>query len=63
MNDAVVVFLFLGFAVGAIYDIFRFFRLVLKKKWVEFLIDFLFFFTISPIIFLFLLSYNNGQVR
>ena len=63
MNDAVVVFLFLGFAVGAIYDIFRFFRLVFKKKWVEFLMDFLFFFTISPIIFLFLLSYNNGQVR
>lgn len=63
MNEAVVVFLFLGFGIGAIYDIFRFFRLLFKKKWVEFFLDFLFFFTISPIIFLFLLSYNNGLVR
>ena len=57
MNEAVVVFLFLGFGIGAVYDAFRFFRLILKKK------DFLFFFIISPIIFLFLLSYNNGLVR
>lgn len=63
MNEAVVAFLFLGFGIGAVYDAFRFFRLVFKKKWAEFLIDFLFFFTISPIVFLFLLSYNNGQVR
>lgn len=63
MNESVVVFLFLGFAIGSIYDVFRFFRLVFKKKWVEFLMDFLFFFIASPIIFLFLLSYNNGQVR
>ena len=63
MNEAVIVFLFLGFGIGAIYDIFRFFRLLFKKKWVEFFLDFLFFFTISPIIFLFLLSYNNGLVR
>ncbi len=63
MNEAVVVFLFLGFGIGAVYDAFRFFRLIFKKKWEEFIIDFLFFFTISPIIFLFLLSYNNGLVR
>lgn len=63
MNDSVAIFLFLGFGIGAIYDIFRFFRLIFKKKWIEFLLDFFFFFTISPIIFLFLLSYNNGQVR
>lgn len=63
MNETVVAFLFLGFGIGAIYDAFRFFRLIFKKKWAEFLIDFLFFFTISPIVFLFLLSYNNGQVR
>lgn len=63
MNEAVVVFLFLGFGIGAVYDVFRFFRLIFKKKWSEFIIDFLFFFTISPIIFLFLLSYNDGSVR
>lgn len=63
MNEAVVIFLFLGFGIGAIYDAFRFFRLIFKNKWAEFFLDFLFFFTISPIIFLFMLSYNSGQVR
>lgn len=63
MNESISVFLFLGFAIGVIYDFFRFFRLVLKNKKAEYLLDFLFFFLISPIIFLFLLAYNNGQVR
>lgn len=63
MNDTIIVFLFVGLLIGAIYDIFRFFRLVFKNKTAVFLLDFLFFFIISPIIFIFLLSYNNGQVR
>lgn len=62
MNDTVVVFLFLGLFIGAVYDFFRFFRLVFKNKAAVFLLDFLFFFIISPILFIFLLSYNNGQV-
>lgn len=63
MNDTIIVFLFLGLLIGVIYDIFRFFRLVFKNKTAVFLLDFLFFFIISPIIFIFLLSYNNGIVR
>ncbi len=63
MNNIIVVFVFLGLFIGAIYDVFRFFRLIFKNKKAVFLLDFLFFFIISPIIFIFLLSYNNGQVR
>ena len=63
MTDNLVVFLFVGILFGAVYDIMRFFRLVFPKKRAVFLFDFLFFFIISPALFLFLLSYNNGQVR
>lgn len=63
MNEAIAVFILLGFLIGIIYDFFRFFRLVFKNKRAVFLLDFLFFIVISPIIFIFLLSYNNGQVR
>lgn len=63
MNESIIVFLFVGILIGVIYDFLRFFRLVFKNKWAVFLLDFLFFFISSPIIFIFLLSYNDGKVR
>ena len=63
MTDHLSVFLIAGFFFGAIYDILRFFRLIFHGKRSAFILDLLFFFIISPVFFLLLLSYNNGQVR
>ena len=63
MIEELPVFLIMGIFFGALYDFFRFFRLLFSNKRADFFFDFLFFFIISPVIFIFLLSYNNGQVR
>ncbi len=63
MTEELTVFFLLGIFFGFIYDFFRFFRLLFSNKRTDFILDFLFFFLISPIFFIFLLSYNNGQVR
>ncbi len=63
MTEVLFVFFIVGFVCGAVYDIFRFFRLIFANKWAVFFLDFLYFFLISPFIFIFLLSFNNGQVR
>ncbi len=63
MKESLEVFLLAGVGLGALYDIIRFFRLVFIKKTAVFLLDFLFFLIASPVIFILLLSYNNGSVR
>lgn len=63
MKESLEAFLIAGIALGALYDIIRLFRLVFAKKAAVFLLDFLFFLIASPVIFILLLSYNNGSVR
>lgn len=63
MTDNLGVFLIAGILFGAVYDILRFFRLIFPGKRAVFVFDLLFFIIISPVTFLLLLSYNNGQVR
>ena len=63
MTDNLGIFFIAGVLFGAIYDILRFFRLIFPNKRAVFVFDLLFFFIISPVMFLLLLSYNNGQVR
>lgn len=63
MAETLVVFLLLGVFFGALYDLFRFLRLVFSSKYSVFIIDFLYFVVISIVFFIFLLGYNNGQVR
>ena len=63
MPNEFVVFVLLGLSFGILYDVFRFFRLIFKSVKIQFVIDFLYFVVISITYFIFLLSYNNGQVR
>ncbi len=63
MPNEFITFVLLGFSFGILYDVFRFFRFVFKSVKIQFLIDFLYFVVISLVFFIFLLAYNNGQVR
>lgn len=63
MTDNLGVFLIAGILFGMIYDVLRFFRLIFPGKRATFVFDLLFFIIISPVMFLLLLSYNNGRVR
>ena len=63
MTDNLGAFFISGILFGVVYDILRFFRLIFPGKRAVFVLDLLFFFIISPVMFLLLLSYNNGQVR
>ena len=63
MTENLSIFFIAGISFGAVYDVLRFFRLIFPGKRAVFVFDFLFFFIISPAMFLLLLSYNNGQVR
>lgn len=63
MPNEFITFVLLGFSFGILYDVFRFFRLVFKSVKIQFVIDFLYFVIISFTYFIFLLAYNNGQVR
>ena len=63
MTENLSIFLAAGVLFGAVYDVLRFFRLIFPNKKAVFIFDILFFFIISPVMFLLLLSYNNGQVR
>ncbi len=63
MPNEFITFVLLGFSFGILYDVFRFFRFVFKSVKIQFLIDFLYFVVISFVFFIFLLAYNNGQVR
>lgn len=61
--DTVITFFVSGIVFGAVYDFFRFFRLVFKSKSVVFIIDFLYFVIVSIVFFILLLGYNNGMIR
>lgn len=63
MLDTVITFFVFGIVSGAVYDFFRFFRLVFKSKSVIFIIDFIYFAVVSIAFFILLLGYNNGMVR
>lgn len=63
MPKEFIVFVLLGFSFGILYDVFRFLRFVLASVKTQFFIDFLYFVVISVIYFIFLLAYNNGEVR
>jgi len=57
--DVIVAFFVLGIIFGALYDFFRFFRLLFKNKVLHFIFDFLFCIIISVAFFIALLGYNN----
>lgn len=63
MLDTVITFFVSGVIFGAIYDFFRFFRLLFKNKIVCFIIDFIYMIIISLLFFINLLGFNNGMVR
>lgn len=63
MLDIIITFFVLGVIFGAIYDFFRFFRLLFKNKIVWFVIDFIYMIIISLLFFINLLAFNNGMVR
>lgn len=63
MLDIIITFFVLGVIFGAVYDFFRFFRLLFKNKVLNFILDFLFCIIISVAFFIVLLGYNNGMVR
>ncbi len=54
----------LGFVLGAVYDIFRVTRAVLRCGWIViFVQDILFWIFCGCVTFVFLLFYNNGKIR
>ncbi len=61
--DTVITFFVSGVIYGAVYDFFRFFRLLFNNKAVTFILDFIYFIFISVLFFIALLGYNNGMVR
>jgi len=61
--DTVITFFVSGVIFGAVYDFFRFFRLLFNNKTVTFILDFTYFIIISVLFFIALLGYNNGMVR
>ncbi len=63
MPKEFIVFVLLGLSFGILYDVFRFLRFVFASVKLQFVIDFLYFVVISVIYFIFLLAYNNGEVR
>lgn len=63
MLDTVVAFFVSGVIFGAVYDFFRFFRLLFKNKILCFILDFVYMIIISFLFFINLLGYNNGMVR
>ncbi len=60
MADAFLCAVLLGIAFGVLYDVFRFFRLILNDK---FFLDFLFWIICAIAAFCYLLIYNNGEIR
>ncbi len=63
MLDTVITFFVFGVIFGALYDFFRFFRLLLKNKIICFILDFVYMIIISLLFFINLLGFNNGMVR
>lgn len=63
MPKEFITFVLLGLSFGILYDVFRFFRFIFASVKIQFVIDFLYFVVISFTYFIFLLAYNNGQVR
>lgn len=63
MPEVIAAFFILGFFCGAFYDMCRFLRLVFSSRLAVFIVDFIYFVVISFAFFIFLLGYNNGQVR
>lgn len=63
MLDTVIAFFVSGVIFGAIYDFFRFFRLLFKNKIVCFILDFIYMIIVSLMFFINLLGFNNGMVR
>lgn len=63
MLESAAVFALGGFLFGAVYDLFRFFRLLFKNKACSFILDLLFFALFALVFFTLLLAYNDGIVR
>ena len=63
MLDSALHFIVLGVILGALYDVFRFFRLVFGSKSVSFILDFVFCGIFALSFFILLLGFNNGSVR
>lgn len=63
MPEIFFVFLLSGFIMGAVYDFFRFLRLLCVSKVFVFFADFIYFVIFSFSFFIPLLAYNNGSVR
>lgn len=61
--DTVITFFVSGVIFGAIYDFFRFFRLLFKNKISCLILDFIYMIIISLLFFINLLGFNNGMVR
>lgn len=62
LNSALYFFIF-GLISGAVYDAFRFFRLVFYSKYFSFAFDFVFCTFFALAFFVLLLGFNNGSVR
>lgn len=56
-------FFIFGLVTGAVYDAFRFFRILFNNKAVSFVLDFFFCAAFSLSFFVLLLGFNNGSVR
>ncbi len=63
MLNSIGAFFVLGVALGALYDVFRFFRFVFSKKLMVFINDFVYCLVFALCFFTVLLAYNNGRVR
>lgn len=60
MAEGLFYALLTGVLLGAVYDVFRFFRLIFNSN---FILDFLFWILTAFAVFSFLLIFNNGEIR
>lgn len=60
MAESLFFALLTGVSLGAVYDVFRFFRLTFNSS---FFLDFLFWVFTAFAVFSFLLIFNNGEIR
>lgn len=60
MAEGLFYALLTGVLLGAVYDVFRFFRLIFNSN---FFLDFLFWILTAFAVFSFLLIFNNGEIR
>lgn len=60
MAEGLFYALLTGVLLGAVYDVFRFFRLIFNAN---FILDFLFWILTAFAVFSFLLIFNNGEIR